>query len=92
MSLLKEAVYLYVHAKELEKVNRKLKNLGRKAEKHAGREHRAISEEKKYKHRQRYSRAASQKKQLMRKHGDVISILRDHCLDFKHLLDKEPKN
>lgn len=91
MNLLKEAAYLYAYSRELIKVNKKLKSLGRKAEKHAHRYHQATSEEKQHQHKRKHSRTTAEMKKLMKKHNEIIGALRHHYLGFKHALHKEHK-
>ena len=54
MGLLREARYIYLYSKELKKLNKKLKKLGRLVEKHKGR-HAKAAKHKKEKHKTKHA-------------------------------------
>lgn len=90
MGLLKEAEYIYWFAKGLVKLNKRLKRLGRKAEKHKAR-HGKAPEHKKGKHRARHGSTVGEIREVMEKHNLVYKRLKRHHLRFAHYLRKEHK-
>lgn len=91
MSLATEAGYLYVYSKELVKLNKKLHNLSKKAEKHAHKRDRAGSESKKEKHHRKHAQVSSDVKDLLKRHNLVLRSLRHRYLSFRQALHKEHK-
>lgn len=90
MDLLKEAGYLYVFSKELLKLTKKLKKLGRLAEKHK-RRHEKAPEHKKEKHRIRHALTVRNIEELFRKRNAVLEGLKIHYHRFAHYLREEHK-
>ena len=91
MNLANEAGYLYNHSKELISLNRRLRSLSKKADKHSEKYHQATKEEKRRKHKKKYSRVATKIKRLIKKHDKLILLLRHHHLAYEHALYKEQK-
>lgn len=90
MSLAKEAAYLYVFSKELLKLNKKLKKLGRLADKHKVR-HGKARVHKKEKHKIRHVLTVRDIEELMKKHNYALGRLKTHYHRFAHYLKKEHK-
>ena len=90
MSLTKEAAYLYLFSKELLKLNKKLKKLGRLAEKHKVR-HEKAQAHKKEKHKVRHVLTVRDIEELMKKHNYALERLKTHYHRFTHYLRKEHK-
>ncbi len=90
MSLIKEASRLYLFSKELVKLNKRLRKLGRSAEKHKVR-HEKASRHKKEKHKVRHALTVKDVKELMEKHDAVLKRLKTHYQRFTHYLRKEHK-
>ena len=88
MSLMKEVGYMYIFAKELISINKKLKKASKSAEKHKGRYHQA-EEQKKPKHQIKHSKAVQEINNLMKKHNTVLTRLKNHNQRFAHYLRKE---
>ena len=89
MNLTTEASYLYVYSKELVKLNKRIKRLSRKAEKHAHKHGKASSHEKKHKHKRKHESTIGDIKSLMKKHNQALRHLKHHYLNFHHALKKE---
>lgn len=90
MGLAEEAEKLYIYSSWLEKLNRKLRKLGRKAEKHR-RRHEAAPEHKKEKHRIRHALTIQEIRELMKQHDEVLGGLKRHYLRFVYYLKEEHK-
>ncbi len=91
MSLTKEAGYIYVYSKELTKVNKQLKQLSKKAEKHAHKHGKTSDERKKLKHKKKHLDTTDEIKKLMKRHNDVLSSIKYHYRAYHHALHKEHK-
>ena len=90
MGLLREAGYIYLYSKELKKLNKKLKRLGKLAEKHKGR-HEKAAKDKKEKHKTKHALTVRGINELMKKHNQVLSRLKNHHYRYAHYLRKEHK-
>lgn len=90
MSLLKEAEYIYVFSKELLRLNRKLKKLGKAAEKHKKR-HNEAKEDKQLRHKVRHANTVQDIEKLMGRHNQIFTRLKNHYHRFAHHLRKEHK-
>ena len=91
MGLANEAAYLYVHAKELISLTRKLRRLSKKADKHANKHQKASTPEDKQKHQNKHVKVSKKIKDLIERHNHVIKRLREHQVAFAHALGKETK-
>ena len=91
MSILSEAAYLYVHSKELLSINRKLKRMGGKAEKHVKRHQKAKDNSEQAVHRKRHGDVVRDIQDLLKKHNAILSKLKRHQVAFAHGLGKEHK-
>lgn len=91
MNITNEAAYLYVHSKELVSLNKRLKRLSRKAEKHVKKHGKTKSEEKKARHKLGHRKATEKIKNLIREHNRVLEKLRHHQVAFAHALREEHK-
>ena len=91
MKLANEAGYLYVYSKQLMYINKKIKKLSAKAEKHAVKHMKANTEKKKQKHREKHARVKINIENLLKKHNKIVKILRHHNVAFYHALAKEHK-
>ena len=91
MNLANEAAYLYVNAKELLALNKKLRKLSHKAEKHVKKHAKANTEEKKEKHKKKHGKATEDIVKLMKKHNKTLEHLRAHQIAFAHALRNEHK-
>ena len=90
MNLAKNAAYLYVHSKELLELNKKLKKLSKKAEKHLAKTHSSKegeSDRYKIKHR----KVKEKLEILAKKHNKLLTKLNQHYRYFYHALKKEHK-
>jgi len=90
MGLLKEAGYVYVYSRELLSLNKKLKRLGKLAEKHKVK-HGKAPEHKNGRHKVKHTLAVRDIEKLMKKHNQVLGKLRTHYHRFAHYLRKEHK-
>ena len=91
MNLANEAGYLYVYSKELMDVNKKIRKLSSKAEKHAVKHMNANNEKKKLKHKNKHAKVKNDIEKLLKKHNKIIKILKHHNIAFYHALSKEHK-
>ena len=91
MNLANEAGYLYVHSKELLSINKQLKTLSKKSEKHAKKHAKAFTEGKKRKHREKYLKSKLKMEKLMKRHKELIKKLEHHRIAFHHALAKHHK-
>ena len=91
MSLANEAAYLYVYAKQLLSVNKKLKRLSHKAKKHKEKHINATTEKDKMKHHRKFSSTTTTLKDLLQKHNALIAKLNHHQIAFSHQLRQEHK-
>ena len=91
MSLANEAAYLYVYAKDLTKINRKLQHLSKKAEKHIQKHNQASSEDERHKHRKKHADTTKDIRKLLQKHNELLGNLRRHQIAFANMLQKEHK-
>ncbi|HLC90392.1 MAG TPA: hypothetical protein VJI15_01360 [Candidatus Nanoarchaeia archaeon] len=91
MSLANEAAYLYVYAKKLLNVNKKMKRLSHKAQKHQEKHIKATTEKDKLKHHQKFSSTTTTLKDLLQKHNALIAKLNHHQIAFAHQLRREHK-
>ena len=89
MSRANEAAYLYVLSKELTKMNRIMKKLGAKAQKHLEKHQKATTPEKKEKHRQKHTQKVEKIKKLLEEHNRALGKLHHHQIAFAHQLQKE---
>ena len=78
MNLANEASYLYVNSKELLSLNREIRKLSKKAEKHINKHNKANTEEKKEKHKKKHGKATEDIVKLMKKHNKTLERLRAH--------------
>ncbi|MBR9683297.1 hypothetical protein GOV03_02040 [Candidatus Woesearchaeota archaeon] len=90
MPLTKEAARLYLFSKRVLELNKKLKKLGKSAEKHKGR-HEKAAMHKKGKHRARHASTVKDIREVMKKHNEALSRLKTHYHRFAHYLRKEHK-
>ena len=90
MSLTQEAGYIYIYSKRLTKLNKKLKKLGKLAEKHHGRRLKA-KEHQQEKHKLRHAAAVRDIQELMMYHDRNLIKLRTHYRRFAHYFRKEHK-
>ena len=90
MNLAKEAGYIYYLSKGLLKVNKKLHNLSKRAEKHKTKHERA-AENKKHKHKQKHDKVLDKIKALKKTHNRLIKKISHHYVNFRHSLQKEHK-
>ncbi len=91
MNLTNEAAYLYVYSKELISLNKKLKRLSGKAEKHIYKHGKATSEKERLKHRTKHSKTVEKIRKLMVKHNELLNKLRHHHVAYAHALRAEHK-
>ncbi|PIN73454.1 hypothetical protein COV20_04485 [Candidatus Woesearchaeota archaeon CG10_big_fil_rev_8_21_14_0_10_45_16] len=89
MSLRKEAAYLYLLSKELNKVNKELKHLSKKAEHHIEKHNRSKSEEDRQRHRKKHHNVKTEMEKLLKRHNDLISTIRAHSHRFIRKLQDE---
>ena len=90
MGFVKEARLIYLYSRELADVNKRLKKLGIKAEKHKVRHERA-AEHKKEKHKVKHHITVKQIEKLMRNHNELLNNLKTHYQRYAHYLRKEHK-
>ncbi len=86
-----EAAYLYVYSKKLLKVNKRIRALTHKAEKHKLNHLASRTEQQKLKHRKKHERATKSIHELLKDHHELLKRLRHHYLNFAHALQKEMK-
>jgi hypothetical protein len=91
MSLFKEATYIYIYSKELTRVNKKIKNLSKKADKHYKKHQESKEEKEKHKHRKKHLSTVDDITSLIKKHNNVMKSLKHHLLNYHHSLKKEHK-
>tara|TARA_Y100000310_G_C20416665_1_gene684663 strand:+ start:318 stop:599 length:282 start_codon:yes stop_codon:yes gene_type:complete len=91
MGLTKEASYIYIYSKELTKVNKQLKRLSKKAEKHVHKHSKTENEAKKIKHKKKHLDTTNKIKKLIKKHNQILSSIRYHHRAYHHSLHKEHK-
>ena len=91
MGLVNEAGYLYVHSRELVILNKKIKRLSKKAQKHVEKHGKAKTEEKKFKHKKKHTKTTEDIRDLMKKHNKVLGKLKAHQIAYIHALRKEHK-
>ncbi len=90
MGLKEEAGYLYLYSKELKRVNKKLRSLGKEAHKHASNYAKA-SEKKRGKYKKKHHQAKLEIKEQMNKHTRLMSKIKHHMLGFNDALRKSSK-
>ncbi len=90
MGILKEAGYVYLLSRGLVKSNKRLRKLGKLAEKHKEK-HGKASEHKKEKYRRKHSSVIKEINELMTKHNRNLSRIKVHYHRFAHYLRKEHK-
>lgn len=91
MNLANEAGYLYTYSKELGSINKKLRSLSNKAEKHVKKHQSTSNEKKRLKHQIKHSQVTKKIRSLMKKHNKTITGLQHHHAAFLHALRKEHK-
>jgi hypothetical protein len=91
MGLVNEAGYLYVHSKELIGLNKKIKRLSKKAQKHVDKHTKAETEDVRSKHKKKHTKATEDIHSLMKKHNTVLTRLKAHQIAYIHALRKEHK-
>ena len=91
MNLTNETAYLYVYSKDLISLNKKLKGLSGKAEKHIYKHGKATSEEDRLKHRTKHGKVVGKIQKLMVKHNELLNKLRHHHVAYAHALRAEHK-
>jgi hypothetical protein len=91
MSLSSEAGYLYIYSKELLSINKQLRKLGVKAEKHVKKHQKAKSKNEQLKYQEKHARTRIKIEKLLKKHNHVIKTLKHHHLEFYNTLRKEHK-
>lgn len=91
MSLANEASYLYVYSKKLIKLNKELKKLSKKAEKHRHKHGKAKTTKQQEKHKSKHSQTTDKIKDLTKKHNRILGRIKHHYLAFAHSLRKEHK-
>ncbi|MBU0470428.1 MAG: hypothetical protein KKA62_00955 [Nanoarchaeota archaeon] len=89
MNISKEAAYLYLYSKKLTKINKEMKRLSHKAEKHATKHSKTSNERKKEKHLKRHRQATEDIKSLMKKHNLLLNRIRHHVVNFHDALRKQ---
>jgi hypothetical protein len=90
MNLSNEAAYLYVLSKEIEGINRQIRRISKKADKHRNK-HFKVAEHKKGKHKAKYDKAVEELKLLLKEHNKILTRLRGHHIAFAGGLDKQRK-
>ena len=90
MSLSSEAAHLYLYSKELKNVNKRLKRLSGKAQKHAHR-HSKAPEHKKHKHLKRHSKVKGEINRLMKTHNQILLQIKHQIVKYNDALRKEHK-
>lgn len=90
MNLAHEAGYLYWYAKKLNKVNKKLKRLSEKAQKHA-KKYAAASGKDRERHFKKHHAAREEIQELMKVHHRVMNIIKHHLMRFHDTFRKQPK-
>ncbi len=91
MNLTNEAAYLYVYSKDLISLNKKLKSLSGKAEKHIYKHGKAASEEDRLRHKLKHRKTVDKIQRLMVKHNELLNKLRHHHVAYAHALRAEHK-
>ena len=91
MYIAKEAAYLYIYSKELTKVNKNIRRLSKRAQKHADKHNRTTDEEKKLRHKVKHRRVTNDINSLVKRHNAVVSRLKHHMINFHDALRKEHK-
>ena len=91
MHLANEAGYLYVLSKELMALNKQLKKLTSKAEKHLRHYSDAKTEEERLHRHTRHTRTTIEISHLLKKHHLLLQKLKHHHLAFDHTLVREHK-
>ncbi len=91
MGIANEAAYLYVHSKELLKLNKKITKYTKKAQKHAAKHIDATNENKKHKHKGKHLKAKKTLEKLMKEHNSLLTKLKHHQSAYAHALQKEHK-
>jgi hypothetical protein len=89
MALVREAEYLYLYAKRLKEVNRKIRRLSKKAEKHKRKHEKTSNEDKRKKHKKRHSETTENIKDLIKLHNQILSTTKSHLIAYHDSLRKE---
>ncbi len=89
MNLTNEAAYLYVYSKDLISLNKRLKGLSGKAEKHIYKHGKATSEEERLRHRTKHGKVVEKIQKLMVKHNELLNKLHHHHVAYAHALRAE---
>jgi len=92
MTLANEAAYLYVHSKELLSLNKELRNLTNKAQKHVEKHNKSKTEEDRYKHRRKHGKTTEEIQKIIKKHNTTLQKLKSHQIAFAHALQKEHRS
>lgn len=85
-----EAGYLYWYAKKLNKVNKKLKRLGEKAQKHA-KKYAAASGKDRERRFKKYHSAKEEMQELMKTHHRLMDKVKHHLMLFHDAFRKQQK-
>ena len=88
MDLTSEAAYLYIYSKKFIRLNKELKSLSKKAEKHREK-HETVVEHKKEKHRQKHINVISKIKKLKTEHNKLINKIHHHYSKFYNSMNEE---
>jgi len=91
MSIIDEAAHLYVFSKELSSINKDIKRLSRKIEKHAHNHKNASNDKKREKYRKKHLKTKNKIAQLVKRHRQIFNRIKHHMVGYNEALRKEHK-
>jgi hypothetical protein len=91
MNLAFEAAYMFVYAKKLQIINKRIHSASKDAEHHLQKHNAAKEDKKKSHHRHKHERTKQRLQDLIKRHNELLHKLQHHQLLFSSILQKEHK-